>query len=64
MFCKRCGVGKISKHYGGGPWVCAVSALVIVVCTGFKKSMTGCLQDANKAGNFYVLNGPLLVTKK
>ena len=24
----RCGVAKISRHYGVGPWVCAVLVLV------------------------------------
>ena len=32
MFCKRCGVGKIYNHYGDGPLLCAVLALVADKC--------------------------------
>ena len=47
VFCKRCGVGKISKHYRGGPWVCAMSALVFFTISLYFSPLDSPIKDSS-----------------
>ena len=74
MFCKRCGVGKISKHYrvGHGSVPCrplfSLSLLILVKISfsdGFRKVLDGVRMESDWSQHSYIIQIPtssLLVT--